>query len=87
MTDPGVPPPARTAGPARRFGHHAGMPSAPRNPRLVALYAVLLLLLVVSGLLAVGGRPFVALVVLGVATLLNVRMLALRNRLYGGPGK
>jgi hypothetical protein len=63
------------------------MASAPRNPRLIGLYVVLVLLLLISGLLAMGGQPLYALLVLGIATLLNVRMLMLRNRLHGRPEK
>jgi hypothetical protein len=73
--------------PRHPVGHHPGMESEPRNPRLVGLYVVLVLLLVISGLLAVGGHPLYTLLVLGIATLLNVRMLMLRNRLHGRPGK
>jgi formate hydrogenlyase subunit 3/multisubunit Na+/H+ antiporter MnhD subunit len=65
------------------------MVSAQRTPRLVGLYVVLVLLLVIGGLLAVGGQPLQALLVLGIATLLNARMVALRKRLLrrpeGGP--
>ena len=78
---------ARAPGPREPFGHHAGMASDQRNPRLVGLYLVLLLLLVISGLLALGGQPLYALLVLGIATILNIRMLMLRNRLHGGPEK
>lgn len=75
MTDRGTTP----------VGHHAGMASDQRNPRFVGLYVpLLLLLLVVSGLLAFGGQPLYALLALGLATVLNVRMLVLRNRLTGG---
>ena len=77
----------RAPGPREPVGHHAGMASDQRNPRLVGLYVVLLLLLVISGLLAFGGQPLYALLVLGIATVLNVRMLMLRNRLNGGPEK
>ncbi len=77
----------RPAGPPEPVGHHSGMASAPRNSRLVGLYVVLLLLLVISGLLAFGGQPLYALLVLGIATFLNIRMLLLRNRLHGGPEK
>ena len=77
----------QAAGPAHPVGHHSGMASAQRNTRLVGLYVVLLLLLVISGLLALGGQPLYALLVLGIATFLNVRMLLLRNRLHGGPEK
>jgi formate hydrogenlyase subunit 3/multisubunit Na+/H+ antiporter MnhD subunit len=67
------------------------MVSTSRSPHLVALYAVLVLLLVIGGLLAVGGQPLQALLVLGIATLLNARMLALRKRLLrrteGGPDR
>lgn len=45
---------------------------------------MLVLLLVIGGLLAVGGQPLYALLVLGIATLLNIRMVALRKRLHGG---
>ncbi len=62
------------------------MVSAPRRPRMVALYAVLVLLLVIGGLLALGGQPLQALLVLGIATLLNARMLALRKRLLRRTG-
>ncbi len=62
------------------------MASAQRNPRLVVLYVVLLLLLVLSGLLAFGGQPLYALLALGIATVLNVRMLMLRNGPHGGSG-
>ena len=77
----------RAPGPREAVGHHAGMASDQRNPRLVGLYVLLLLLLVISGLLAFGGQPLYALLVLGLATVLNVRMLLLRNRLNGGPEK
>jgi hypothetical protein len=77
----------RAAGHADPVGHHSGMASAPRNPRLIGLYVVLVLLLLISGLLAIGGQPLYALLVLGIATLLNVRMLMLRNRLHGRPEK
>ena len=60
------------------------MASAQRNPRLVGLYVALLLLLVLSGVLAFAGQPLYALLVLGVATFLNIRMLLLRNQLHGG---
>jgi hypothetical protein len=63
------------------------MASAQRNRRFIGLYVVLVLLLLISGLLALGGQPLYALLVLGIATLLNVRMLLLRNRLYGRPEK
>ncbi len=75
--------PARALQPV---GHHSGMASAQRNLRLVGLYVVLLLLLVLSGLLAFAGQPLYALLVLGIATFLNIRLL-LRNRLHGGPEK
>ena len=75
----------RPSVPARPVGHHSGMASAPRNPRLVGLYVLLLVLLALSGLLAFGGQPLYALLVLGVATVLNVRMLLLRNGPQGGP--
>ena len=77
----------RAPGHREPVGHHAGMASAQGNPRLVGLYVVLLLLLVISGLLAFGGQPLYALLVLGIATVLNIRMLLLRNRLHGGPKK
>lgn len=77
----------RTPDSGHPVGHHSGMTSAPRNPRLIGLYVVLVLLLVISGLLAFGGQPIYALLVLGIATLLNVRMLMLRNRLHGRPEK
>ena len=77
----------RAPGLREPFGHHAGMASDQRNPRLVGLYVLLLLLLVISALLAFGGQPLYALLVLGLATVLNVRMLLLRNRLNGGPEK
>ena len=70
---------------SRRVGHHSGMASAQRNPRLVGLYVVLLLLLVLSAVLAFAGQPLYALLVLGGATFLNIRMLLLRNQLHGGP--
>ena len=63
------------------------MASTPRNPGLIGIYVVLVLLLVISGLLALGGQPLYALLVLGIATLLNVRLLMLRNRLLGRPDK
>lgn len=66
---------------AAGVGHHPDMVTAPRSPRLVGLYVVLVLLLVIGGLLAVGGQPLQALLVLGIATLLNARMLALHKRL------
>ena len=62
------------------------MPSAQRDPRLVRMYVLLLVLLVLSGLLAFGGQPLLALPVLGVATVLNVRMLMLRGGPHGGSG-
>lgn len=62
------------------------MASTPRRPRQVALYVLLVLLLVIGGLLAVSGQPIQALLVLGIATLLNERMLALRKRLLRRPG-
>lgn len=68
-------------------GHHAGMAVTPRSPRVVALYVLLVVLLLVSGLLLLGGQPLYALLVLAAATLLNVRLLVLRNRMYGPPGK
>ena len=77
----------RAPGPREPVGHHAGMASDQRNPRLVGLYVVMVLLLVISGLLAFGGQPLYALLVLGIATFLTVRMLLLRNRLHGGPEK
>ena len=66
-------------------GHHSGMASAQRDPRLVRLYVLLLVLMVLSGLLAFGGQPLYALLLLGVATVLNVRMLMLRNGPQSGP--
>lgn len=76
---------AAEPGPGDR--QHSDMASAPRQPRLVALYVILVLLLLISGLLVIGGQPLYGLLVLGIATLLNVRMLMLRNRLHGKPEK
>lgn len=53
----------------------------PRQPRLAVLYGILVALLVISGLLLASGEAVYALLVLAIATLLNVRLLALRRRL------
>jgi hypothetical protein len=60
--------------------HHHQVP-APRKPRLVVLYGILVALLVISGLLLVYGEAVYGLLVLAIATLLNVRLLAFRRRL------
>ncbi|WNV74179.1 hypothetical protein [Geodermatophilus sp. DSM 44513] len=56
-------------------------PAGPRRSRLPVLHGILVALLLISGLLLVGGQPLAGLLVLAVATLLNVRLLALRRRL------
>jgi len=51
------------------------------KPRLAVLYGILVALLAISGLLLVSGEAVYGLLVLAIATLLNVRLLALRRRL------
>ena len=53
----------------------------PRKPRLVILYGILVVLLVIGGLLLASGEAVYALLVLAIATLLNVRLFAFRRRL------
>jgi hypothetical protein len=55
--------------------------NAPRPPRLTLVYGILVALLVIAGVLLAAGEAVWGLLVLGVATLLNVRLLAFRRRL------
>lgn len=48
---------------------------------MVVLYGILVALLLISGVLLVAGQAVHGLLVLGIATLLNARLLALRRRL------
>jgi len=61
--------------------------NAPRPPRLTLVYGILVALLVIAGVLLAAGEAVWGLLVLGVATLLNVRLLAFRRCLgRRGPG-
>ena len=59
---------------------HEGETSSRRRPRMVASYAILVLLLLMSALLLVSGQPVFGIGVLALATILNFRLLALRRR-------
>ncbi len=56
-------------------------PAAPRRGRMAVLHGILVALLLISGLLLLAGQPLYGLLVLVIATLLNVRLLAFRRRL------
>ena len=58
-----------------------GGPGSPRRSRMAVLYGILVALLLISGVLLVAGQAVHGLLVLGVATLLNARLLAVRRRL------
>lgn len=60
--------------------HHRQV-TAPRKPRLALLYGILVTLLVIGGVLLASGEAVYGLLVLAIATLLNVRLLAFRRRL------
>jgi hypothetical protein len=63
--------------------------TAPRQNRFTVVYGILLALLVIAGVLLAAGEAVWGLLVLAIATLLNVRLMLLRRRLGGGgtPGR
>jgi hypothetical protein len=52
-----------------------------RRSRLPVLYGILVALVVISGVLLATGQALYGVLVLGIATVLNVRLLALRRKL------
>lgn len=58
--------------------------TAPRPPRLTLIYGILVALLVIAGVLLAAGEAVWGLLVLAIATLLNVRLMLFRRRLGGG---
>ncbi|WP_142027942.1 hypothetical protein [Blastococcus colisei] len=58
--------------------------TAPRQPRLTRIYGILVALLVIAGVLLAAGEAVWGLLVLAIATLLNLRLMRFRRRL--GPG-
>ena len=58
--------------------------TAPRQNRLTVVYGILLALLLIAGVLLAAGEAVWGLLVLAIATLLNVRLMLLRRRLGGG---
>lgn len=54
--------------------------SSQRPRRFVAIYVILVLLLAIAALLLAGGRPVLGLAVLGLATILNVRVMLVGSR-------
>jgi len=59
---------------------HEEETSPRRRPRMVASYAILVFLLLISALLLVSGQPVFGIAVLALATILNFRLLGLRKR-------
>jgi hypothetical protein len=58
--------------------------TAPRKPRLNLIYGILVALLLIAGLLLAAGEAVWGLLVLAIATLLNLRLMLFRRRLGGG---
>jgi hypothetical protein len=58
--------------------------TAPRRPRLNLIYGILLALLLIAGVLLAAGEAVWGLLVLAIATMLNLRLMLFRRRLGGG---
>jgi O-antigen ligase len=70
-------------GPAGR-GEQDRSVTAPRQPRLRFVYGILVALLFIAGVLLAAGEAVWGLLVLAIATLLNLRLMLFRRRLDRG---